>query len=312
MSLKHGIQLVGIGLTVLACFFFLKGVHTNAHTFCSFLDAPLFWLPLIGIVYVLAAFSLSLAWYRLFGTSRQNPLSVKQWVAINFFAQFGKYIPGNVAHQFGRAYLAKKNGIPVRHTLALSVFETLLALIVSAILFCVLILHGTYIHTSISPIYAFILPVFAIVYFLPFTQKKLNNIYQYILRRFNQLETEYHSLPDTVSQLIAMMFYFLNFFLLGFILYLVSKVYLGNPDISAIYLTCAFASAWMIGFVTPGAPAGIGLREFVLVYLLVPVLGEAASFQAAIYMRVISLLGDGFCFLIGAVLLKDALPTKAR
>src|SRR3546814_290966 len=52
--------------------------------------------------------------------------------------------------------------------------------------------------------------------------------------------------------------------LVGFGLWIVASVLVPGTAISPILLTGAFASSWLIGFVTPGAPAGFGVREVVL------------------------------------------------
>ena len=52
------------------------------------------------------------------------------------------------------------------------------------------------------------------------------------------------------------------------------------------------ATAWTLGFLTPGAPAGLGVREAVLVALLTPSAGEPAALTAALAFRAATLGGD--------------------
>jgi hypothetical protein len=71
----------------------------------------------------------------------------------------------------------------------------------------------------------------------------------------------------------------------------------------------AYLIAWLAGFVVPGAPGGLGVRESVLVLLLAGN-GEAASTTAlalAFGMRFVSLLGDALCAGIAFVLGRDAM-----
>ena len=53
-----------------------------------------------------------------------------------------------------------------------------------------------------------------------------------------------------------------------------------------------FGTAWTLGFLTPGAPAGLGVREAVLVALLTPSAGEPAALTAALAFRAATLGGD--------------------
>ena len=48
----------------------------------------------------------------------------------------------------------------------------------------------------------------------------------------------------------------------------------------------------MIGFLTPGAPSGIGIREALLVYFLGPELGAAQAIVIAALFRVATISGD--------------------
>jgi hypothetical protein len=54
--------------------------------------------------------------------------------------------------------------------------------------------------------------------------------------------------------------------------------------------------AWLAGLLTPGAPAGVGVREIMLLFLLGTVVGRADLLLAAVLSRVITVTGDGGFF----------------
>ena len=58
----------------------------------------------------------------------------------------------------------------------------------------------------------------------------------------------------------------------------------------------AYAAAWLIGFVTPGAPAGLGVREAVLVMLLGGHAAEPDLLAAVVLSRAVTALGDTLFF----------------
>ena len=58
----------------------------------------------------------------------------------------------------------------------------------------------------------------------------------------------------------------------------------------------AYTAAWLAGFVTPGAPAGLGVRELVLVFLLDGHAAEPDLLPAVVLSRVVTVLGDTFFF----------------
>ncbi len=58
----------------------------------------------------------------------------------------------------------------------------------------------------------------------------------------------------------------------------------------------AYAAAWLAGFVTPGAPAGLGVREAVLVILLDGHAAEPDLLAAVVLSRAVTALGDTIFF----------------
>ena len=63
----------------------------------------------------------------------------------------------------------------------------------------------------------------------------------------------------------------------------------------------AYVVAWLIGLVTPGAPAGVGVREAVLFFLLRPLLGQADLLEIILIGRLVTAAGDLAFFLSASV-----------
>lgn len=75
----------------------------------------------------------------------------------------------------------------------------------------------------------------------------------------------------------------------------------GTPAGTLVMLTGAFLFAWIVGFVTPGAPGGIGIRESVMLL----VCGAAFEQEVLLFvlvMRAASVLADVLAFVLGALL----------
>ena len=73
-----------------------------------------------------------------------------------------------------------------------------------------------------------------------------------------------------------------------------------SPDTLPFGAWCGWLSlAWMVGYVTPGAPAGIGLREAVLALGLSPALGESEALVLALLYRLITTVTDGVLAALG-------------
>ena len=60
--------------------------------------------------------------------------------------------------------------------------------------------------------------------------------------------------------------------------------------------------SWIIGFITPGAPGGIGIREAVMMLMCGSFLDTNTIMLYAVTMRLISTFGDIAAFLVGLLL----------
>ena len=81
------------------------------------------------------------------------------------------------------------------------------------------------------------------------------------------------------------------------LLILIVNTFLSIKLIIAAKLIVVFSLAWVAGFIIPGAPGGIGVREVVLIFFF-QLIGEPESIAVAIALRFVTLLGDIFFLLL--------------
>lgn len=67
----------------------------------------------------------------------------------------------------------------------------------------------------------------------------------------------------------------------------------------------AYVIAWLAGLVTPGAPAGIGVREAVLLVLLGNLAAPPVILLAVVIGRAVTVVGDVGFYLVGGLLYED-------
>ena len=84
----------------------------------------------------------------------------------------------------------------------------------------------------------------------------------------------------------------LSFIALGLILSILQYILLDNSKISFFLLISAISIAFIAGFVMPGAPAGIGIREYVFIELLAPYISRSDALILILGLRIINILGD--------------------
>lgn len=63
-----------------------------------------------------------------------------------------------------------------------------------------------------------------------------------------------------------------------------------------------YAASWLAGMLTPGAPAGAGVRETILVLMLSGFIGEANSVLIALILRTVTVLGDAYFYAVAQAL----------
>ena len=74
-----------------------------------------------------------------------------------------------------------------------------------------------------------------------------------------------------------------------------------NGGVPGLALAGAYVLAWLIGLATPGAPAGLGVREMVLLFLLKGVVSESDLILAVLVGRIVTVVGDGMYFIVSSI-----------
>jgi len=97
---------------------------------------------------------------------------------------------------------------------------------------------------------------------------------------------------------IASFLYLVTFFIVGLLLDSHARILFGADNSQILTLTAIFAWSWIAGYITPGAPAGLGVREAVLVSALTPLYGASVAVGLTVSLRVVTTMGDGLVFLI--------------
>jgi hypothetical protein len=85
------------------------------------------------------------------------------------------------------------------------------------------------------------------------------------------------------------------------------RLLLGDPagfDTAAVAAT--LAGAWVVGFVIPGASAGIGVREAAVILLLSPALGAGDAAMIATIYRLVTAGGDALFAALGELVRRSA------
>ncbi|MEZ5701602.1 MAG: lysylphosphatidylglycerol synthase domain-containing protein [Burkholderiaceae bacterium] len=270
---------------------------------------PIDWNWQTVLVGVLSSLTVVLTHYfgthvwRLLMADQNHRVPVRLAMSVFFLSQLGKYLPGNVGQFLGRGVLAKSTGIPVGVAVGTAVFEGIWNLVISltlALLSTFVLWDLVTLHT-VNPAFgtkASWLLAFALV--LPWLSVKvLNMVLPKLSRKIGG--GELLRLPRLRTSLLVSLLILINFMMLGYVLKLQAEVFFSSPEVDWLSITLLFSSAWVAGYVIPGAPGGLGVREAMMVVLISPLTGAPVATGLAVSMRLTSLLGDGLTVLIGAI-----------
>jgi len=230
------------------------------------------------LIYGLANIMVALAWRNLlvyFGATTSRLWAVK----IYGLSQLAKYIPGNIMHLASRQAMGQAVGISGWTLAKASVWDLGLMSITGAF-FSILILP------QFLPIVSLSIAAISFVGILLILVLGLN--------RYMGL---------AITRAFGWYAVFLMISSMVFVGVLTQTMSEGSIQLSLVLLySGAFVVAWLVGLVTPGAPAGIGVRELVLVMLLKGLVPESDLLLAVLLSRIVTVGGDVLFFLMASFL----------
>ena len=223
-------------------------------------------------------------------------------------ANIGKYLPGNVMHYVERNLFAAKSGAPQSSVALSSIFEIGTQVAV-ALLLAFLCKGGT-----VGLLLDEIVPGWRNLIFVALAAGAVLFIIALTIAikvfgsRLKKLFSGFRPSVFLLT-LIKTMLLYVSVMLIGGLLMAVMFAYMGMPVTPHLLLQIVpgYVIAWVLGFVVPGAPGGIGVREFVLTVLLGFAAGGRFIVTVMVIHRLVNILGD-----FAAYLIQMALSRKAK
>ena len=236
-------------------------------------------IGLLALVYGAANVLLAQAWWHLlafFDVTIGRIWAVKTYG----LSQVAKYVPGNIFHLAGRQTLGMAAGLPAR-ALAKSALWELGLIAVAGAMFGLLAAPLMWSDLTV-PVSTGVFGALAVGIVL-------------VLRWL---------LSPSVGDALVWQIIFLAISGTVFMgaLALVSPSAVSLLTFSP--LCGAYVIAWLAGLVTPGAPAGLGVRELVLLFLIGGRVEQADLFLAIVLGRLVTVVGDFLFFAAAALAFK--------
>ncbi len=293
--MKKYFNILGIVLTVAACIYVLWRLSGNTQL-PSLLSKPSTSLVFAGCVLLalVANSFLAAAWVVMVDRLEGRPVSKKQLFMIYAWTQMGKYLPGNVFHFAGRYGMGLGAGISNKTLASTTILEPVFLILVAGLISLPFLLSWLF--------QWFWLAVALILCGLVVFLAGVLVVYRVQWLRENVVELSRPVLVFLRRRAVTPVLLYAVFLFFGGLI-VVWLLAVQGADWPVWTLVSANAFAWVLGYVTIGAPAGIGIREAALIFALGQSSVDAVVAMVALY-RLATLGGDFLFFLIGAIGLK--------
>lgn len=292
MPKKRIMKIVGWLVLAAAIFFVAHRISLYVADIGEVLALGVTWLAVAAatLAYVAILSLLSAAWGVLLAGAGARGVTAKAVLDVYGRSQIAKYLPGNIFHFAGRQILGRGKGWPQG---ALAVASFLEVAMLGAAAAAIALLLGPITGGAVFDVLPSslllvggIVAVFAPWLLLTVSPhlpglKQLN-----FLRDAQDLRRGFHLLG-------AFILYAVYFLLFGLVFWGLSTMlgYTAGFDRFPV-VTVALLAGWLLGYVTPSAPGGLGVREAAIIFLLGPTIGEADALVLAIVFRVVTTAGD--------------------
>lgn len=234
--------------------------------------------------------------------------------------QIGKYLPGNVAQHIGRAGLALQRGLGPAPLAVTAVVEIVLLMLAGMAVGVVALLlsdqslsamplaNGEAAALIAGLVTAAICGLLALRAFGPTLLSRFAPRHAHLLGAAQ--------LPSVSSIFVAFACYCAVYLAFGAGIVLMAQLLAPEVPQDRWLLVASFALAWIIGFVTPGAPAGLGVREGIMLLILGTAYPAATASVIVIALRLVTTLCDVLLLPLGWGLLRrhpaPATPSKEQ
>jgi uncharacterized membrane protein YbhN (UPF0104 family) len=296
--LRRSIQIIGIIVTLLALGFAFERIWAIGRANWEKLLSVSVLLEILlgGIAHGLNEILQGWAWQRWLVWFGEPKARLKVSLAVYGRTQIMKYLPGNIFQYAGRHVAGNQVGFKHAALVGALVYEIIGLLVaagtISFIGFPLLNNLGSSIYVRLA--------VIPLVVILPV-------ILQFILDRFSigkRLGFPEKTFWGSFRGILPVWMIYLVFFLVdGVIFWCILGTSTGSwfgLPLPVVFAT--FSLSWVIGFLTPGAPAGLGVRESIMILILSGFIGQPEAAFVALVSRMVVTLGDLVFFIISYLL----------
>lgn len=234
--------------------------------------------------WMLMAFVLGAAWTRVLSVYLGLRLTMAEWLPIQASAWAGRYLPGKLGLMVGKLVLLERPGLGAK-PLAFSVLFEQVAFVVTGGLLA-LILAPSF---ELLPIYG--LEAVDTAWWRWSIALLVASIFFPVVHMAGP-RLQVSARPTLWSATMLAGYYLFAHAVAGLGLYFILQATVAAPEPSLSYAIGLLAVANVAGIVAVFAPAGIGVRELVLVFGLSPFLSTEEALALSAVLRLLTIIAD--------------------
>jgi glycosyltransferase 2 family protein len=269
--------------TLLVTIFVLRAIGLSAEELgqIDFTSWEVHVAPLLGsiVLLVIGYFISAALWGRMVHELGGPSLPSRDAVRIFMIANLGRYIPGKVWQIAGLAALAKKRGVPASVAGAAAILGQVIALAGATVVGLGVFFGPNQEWRIYGELGLLATTLLLILVSIPASLDTLVGL----LFRLAKMDPPARRYGRSTFGVRWLIFYVLNWGVYALAFWL---LYLGfQPFEPFLRVGPAFAAAYVIGYVTLFAPAGVGVRETAIIVFLSPVSTPATAAALAVVAR---------------------------
>ncbi len=264
---------------------------------------------LYAIPFVFGTLILHVITWRIIINDFDGKINYSNSIFIYNFSALSRYIPGNYWYIISRSVLGKEKGLSYKNSILSSGIE-LIFNILSAVLISTLIrVMGFTLNYQqfIWLLFIFILILFPILIFLKIDIDKINN--KEVKNYLEKIKILILSLKTNIYQSPQKYFFLFLLFICiwlsqGLSFYFILSTW-GKINFQYIpIIVTSYATGWVIGFLNPLTPNGIGTRETIFITILKGIIPVSTLLGASLIIRIFVLIGEFILALISWLFLR--------
>ncbi|MFT8316401.1 MAG: CAAX protease [Clostridium sp.] len=304
------IKYIGYIITIIA-FIFIGKSFLSMNLDVKYIKNPflaVIFVILMSMGYAVTVYISSYAWKSILEFINKDSIPFKDITGIYVKANIAKYLPGNVMHFAGRNLLAARLGFKQLDITFCTILEIIMLIFTSVIIS--LIFAMKIFKNSLE--YALLKVNHNVIWVVLIALVILTLLVIWIVCKKKQLLKNYrHIFTKKILILLCKLFFIYSITLIipGIFLMVSLKFVLHcNVSLNMIMIIISsYTISWVLGYIAPGAPGGIGIRETILLIILTPFYTNGVVLLATILLRVISVLGDLIAFFLEPVVSRKTL-----